>query len=193
MALLSPKQAADKLGVSTDTLRRWADNGKILCETTAGGHRRYRFPESSEQGDLLLLTLDEQGARPASPVRLERGEVESPSLGFPILRELEFPQAEAGEVEEPSWLFRLVIADSTAEERLRSTLGLAGTTASGYISSGALQFVDFECEAPTFGEAVGRMIDAVEGIAGHARVVSVERLGVLPQVSGHEHQQLDRS
>jgi len=33
--------AADVLGVSISTLRRWQAAGKLVAEHTAGGHRRY--------------------------------------------------------------------------------------------------------------------------------------------------------
>ena len=35
------KQAADRLGVHSTTLRRWADNGDIPVMLTPGGHRRF--------------------------------------------------------------------------------------------------------------------------------------------------------
>jgi len=34
-------EAADALGVSITTLRRWEAAGKLVAEHTAGGHRRY--------------------------------------------------------------------------------------------------------------------------------------------------------
>jgi len=37
---LSP--AAQLLGVSINTLRRWSDAGKVACYRSAGGHRRFR-------------------------------------------------------------------------------------------------------------------------------------------------------
>ena len=37
--------AASLLGVSTDTLRRWADSGRVRSFTTPGGHRRFARPE----------------------------------------------------------------------------------------------------------------------------------------------------
>lgn len=36
------REAADALSVSSATLRRWADSGRIEFERTAGGHRRFR-------------------------------------------------------------------------------------------------------------------------------------------------------
>ena len=38
---VSPKEAAKILSVSNDTLRRWAQTGKIKTIRTKGGHRRY--------------------------------------------------------------------------------------------------------------------------------------------------------
>ncbi|MDF1565777.1 MAG: excisionase family DNA-binding protein [Deltaproteobacteria bacterium] len=39
--LLSSREAAGRLGVGTSTLNRWADEGRIHCQRTAGGHRRF--------------------------------------------------------------------------------------------------------------------------------------------------------
>lgn len=36
-------KAAEQLGVSRDTLRRWEKAGKIVAERTANGHRRYNL------------------------------------------------------------------------------------------------------------------------------------------------------
>jgi excisionase family DNA binding protein len=40
-AAKTPREAADQLGITTSTLRKWAKNGAITFNTTAGGHRRY--------------------------------------------------------------------------------------------------------------------------------------------------------
>ncbi|WP_201546732.1 IS607 family transposase [Psychrobacter lutiphocae] len=39
--LLSIKQAADRLGVSVSTLRRWDETGVLVAQRTPKGHRRY--------------------------------------------------------------------------------------------------------------------------------------------------------
>jgi excisionase family DNA binding protein len=44
-SLVTPAQAARELHVSTDTLRRWADDGKLTALRTIGGHRRYNRTE----------------------------------------------------------------------------------------------------------------------------------------------------
>lgn len=38
---LSLSEASTLLGVHTSTLRRWADNGRVVCQRTPGGHRRF--------------------------------------------------------------------------------------------------------------------------------------------------------
>ncbi len=40
---ISIGKAAEELGVSRDTLRRWEKSGKIKVERTANGHRRYNL------------------------------------------------------------------------------------------------------------------------------------------------------
>ncbi|MEP6622910.1 MAG: MerR family DNA-binding transcriptional regulator [Acidimicrobiia bacterium] len=39
MTKYRPGQAAELLGVSVDTVRRWADEGRLKTTRTAGGHR----------------------------------------------------------------------------------------------------------------------------------------------------------
>ena len=41
-AYLSPGQAARILSVSPKTVNRWANDGRIPCAVTLGGHRRFR-------------------------------------------------------------------------------------------------------------------------------------------------------
>ncbi len=41
MKYLSSKDTANILGINISTLKRWTDNGKIKCEKTAGGHRKF--------------------------------------------------------------------------------------------------------------------------------------------------------
>jgi putative resolvase len=41
--MLSISEAANTLGVSTTTLRRWEEQGKLLPDRTHSGHRRYRL------------------------------------------------------------------------------------------------------------------------------------------------------
>jgi MerR family transcriptional regulator, light-induced transcriptional regulator len=44
-ASLSPARAAELVGVSESTLKRWVDAGHVRAEKTAGGHRRIAVPD----------------------------------------------------------------------------------------------------------------------------------------------------
>lgn len=53
MTKLTISEAAKLKGVSTDTLRRWEEEGKLTPERTSGGHRRYELSELlGIKGDL---------------------------------------------------------------------------------------------------------------------------------------------
>jgi molybdopterin-binding protein len=60
--LLSPREAALRLGISYPTMKQWLYRGKVKAAKTPGGH--YRIPEA--ELDALLHT----SASPESPKRL---------------------------------------------------------------------------------------------------------------------------
>ena len=55
---LTASQAAEALGVSVSTVRRWSDTGALPGYRTPGGQRRF----SREQLDASLPSLEQQGA-----------------------------------------------------------------------------------------------------------------------------------
>jgi excisionase family DNA binding protein len=55
---LSTSQAAQALGVSLGTIRRWSDMGYLQSYRTPGGQRRF----SQEQIETFLGSLAQQGA-----------------------------------------------------------------------------------------------------------------------------------
>lgn len=59
---LSLSQAAQRLGVHTTTLRRWADNGDIAVMLTPGGHRRFAL------ADVQRLAAQQRGGAAESQV-----------------------------------------------------------------------------------------------------------------------------
>ena len=59
--LLSPREAAQRLGISYPTIKQWLYRGKIKSIKTPGGH--YRIPESE------LDSLLHQAKRPETPKR----------------------------------------------------------------------------------------------------------------------------
>jgi excisionase family DNA binding protein len=60
MRPLSTKETAQRLGVTTTTIKRWADSGFLRCERTAGQHRRFseeevaRISRARAGGDTAL-------------------------------------------------------------------------------------------------------------------------------------------
>ena len=54
MNVYKPKQLADKLKVSKETLRLWAESGKIKTIKTDGGHRRYIYDDNTDTKDTKL-------------------------------------------------------------------------------------------------------------------------------------------
>ncbi len=63
---LSLGQAAQALGISTTTARRWADDGRLRSTRTAGGHRRFATSEVRR----LLAERGRGALQPAEPPRL---------------------------------------------------------------------------------------------------------------------------
>jgi molybdopterin-binding protein len=71
MALLTPRAAAERLGVGYSTLKRWVRSGKVRTTRTEGGHHRVAETEV----DRLL-------ARPQAPSRRQTpGTTDDESLG----------------------------------------------------------------------------------------------------------------
>ena len=58
MATFRIGQAADLLGVSTDTLRRWADAGRLATTRTAGGRRVVDGAALAELARTLAVEAD---------------------------------------------------------------------------------------------------------------------------------------
>ena len=64
MKYLNSKEVSGILGINISTLKRWTDSGKLGCEKTAGGHRKftmqhirnyYKAFSNSSKGDSLSL------------------------------------------------------------------------------------------------------------------------------------------
>ncbi|MCY4456589.1 MAG: TOBE domain-containing protein [Acidimicrobiaceae bacterium] len=53
-------EAAQILGVSVDTVRRWADQGKVKTRRTRGGQREIAGPELARLALELSETLDDE-------------------------------------------------------------------------------------------------------------------------------------
>lgn len=76
-------QAADLLGVSVDTVRRWADSGRLPSTRSEGGHRlvegadlaRFVVAETEERGIDSLARQSARNRLPGIVTRVVRGDV----------------------------------------------------------------------------------------------------------------------
>ena len=66
MDLLTPREAADRLGVSYSTLKQWIYKGAVRTVRTGGGHHRIA---TSEIDRLLAAQGRQPSARAARPAR----------------------------------------------------------------------------------------------------------------------------
>jgi len=66
MSKFTISEAAEFLGVSTDTLRRWEEEGSLESERTNGGHRRYDVAKlmQRDQKDGLTALYGRVSTRP---------------------------------------------------------------------------------------------------------------------------------
>jgi len=66
MSKFTISEAAEFLGVSTDTLRRWEEEGSLESERTNGGHRRYDVAKlmQCDQKDGLTALYGRVSTRP---------------------------------------------------------------------------------------------------------------------------------
>jgi excisionase family DNA binding protein len=84
---LSLGPASQVLGVDPDTLRRWADDGRVPAWTTPGGHRRFDRAAlerlSSQRRGPALRSLTTLGATPARLTRVYRRHYADALGGYP--------------------------------------------------------------------------------------------------------------
>ena len=65
MALLTPRAAADRLGVAYSTLKRWIRAGHVRTSRTSGGHHRIAGPE-------IERLLASSGTPARAPAEIDR-------------------------------------------------------------------------------------------------------------------------
>jgi excisionase family DNA binding protein len=84
---LSLGPASEVLGVDPDTLRRWADDGRVPAWTTPGGHRRFDRSAlerlSAQRRGPALRSLTTLGATPARMTRVYRRHYAADAQGGP--------------------------------------------------------------------------------------------------------------
>jgi molybdopterin-binding protein len=74
-------QAADLLGVSTDTVRRWADAGKLQTVRTEGGHRLV------DGEGLAAVAAEMAGERSPTPIVSESARNRFPGLVTKVVKD----------------------------------------------------------------------------------------------------------
>lgn len=70
---LSPRQAAQALGASESSLKRWIDAGDLLASRSAGGHRRLQVAEVLRFAQRSGIALRDGGVLGLAPPRPDRG------------------------------------------------------------------------------------------------------------------------
>ncbi|MFN2607260.1 MAG: helix-turn-helix domain-containing protein [Acidimicrobiales bacterium] len=61
---LTPGQVARLLHVSPKTVNRWADQGRIGCIVTLGGHRRFALPDVTAVIEQMASRSPRRAAEP---------------------------------------------------------------------------------------------------------------------------------
>jgi diguanylate cyclase (GGDEF)-like protein/excisionase family DNA binding protein len=138
-------EAAEALGVSTSSLRRWADTGRIRALRTAGGHRR--FPVSEIQRLTAHAVVAPVSVRPVAfpteplPCLVELLGTAAPELAASCVRSVYDGRpgwfaSEAGREQLAQWAAAVATASGSAvyedaldaTRRLDSQAGYGGTT-----------------------------------------------------------------
>lgn len=83
-------EAAGLLGVSTDTLRRWADQGRLATSRTEGGHREIEGVELAR----LALELGDAGPDTDANARTVSARNRFPGLVTRVVRDTVMAQVE---------------------------------------------------------------------------------------------------
>lgn len=124
---LTSKEAARALGASEASVKRWADNGLLASEKTAGGHRRFR-PE-----DVARFKRENRGAPPAAAVSSFAERDAGPPDGASVAADAEtlFAALRRGDAEEtPALLVKAYLAGRPLafifDELLAAAMGRIG-------------------------------------------------------------------
>tara|TARA_Y100000996_G_scaffold170160_1_gene132246 strand:- start:72 stop:935 length:864 start_codon:yes stop_codon:yes gene_type:complete len=72
---LNTKQVGGLFGVDESTVRRWASSGKINCNTSAGGHRKFSFKNIIEfsKSSGISIKEDEQKSTNITSKNIKKG------------------------------------------------------------------------------------------------------------------------
>ncbi len=94
--LMTTRAVADLLGVGVSSVKRWTDEGKLVCQRTAGGHRRFltseverfrreQLSDSRESRPYPQAMLDIDGFKLPAPLH-EMSTAEIDALPFGVIQ-----------------------------------------------------------------------------------------------------------
>ena len=70
---LTSTRVAELLGVTASSVKRWADEGLLVCERTAGGHRRFLASEVARFRENGLSHTEQDALTPTELNMLHKG------------------------------------------------------------------------------------------------------------------------
>lgn len=172
--------ASRQLGVDPDTLRRWADGGRIRSFTTPGGHRRFaradvaRLQEARRTGKRPLATLG------ATPERMARAYARSYRTGQSqsAAQGLHGPERDAFRIEGRRLIQALVAyLDATTA----TTREAAEAAAMDVVAATARRLGESEFDVAT---AIGAFVAARRPFLGELESIGRRRALEAPAVMG---------
>lgn len=98
--MLSTNEVAKLLNVTETTIKRWADSGKLSCQKTLGGHRKYSFQDIKDFATKYNIEII--GTLPANLEKVDNKELEFLlySKNYKKLGEIIFERALNGSLED---------------------------------------------------------------------------------------------
>jgi PAS domain S-box-containing protein/diguanylate cyclase (GGDEF)-like protein/excisionase family DNA binding protein len=192
-ASVTMRDAAGALGVSSSTVRRWADEGRLTAIRTSGGHRRFLVEDVRrlrsglrESGTRLRGVQMPDHALPRAASLLRERRLDVASAGLAATYEARsggwFAEPE-GRAHVERWLLALseALATGTYEPAVEATAALARRAALGGVPTAErVTFVDRSCTV------LLRLLESDDGsaeLAAARRVCAVLRQQALEDVS----------
>ena len=177
---LSLGPASRQLGVDPDTLRRWADVGRIRSFTTPGGHRRFARADVARLQEARRSTKRPLATLGATPERMARAYARSYRAGRSLsaAQALEAPERAAFRVEGRRLIEALVAyLDATTT----ATKEAAEAEAMAVVATTARRLGESDLDVAT---AIGAFVAARGPFLGELESIGRRRALEAPAVMG---------